>query len=142
MSDETANGVSSGSNNESAGKSNSGKKLLDAAGPSVAAAAIPAVTQGLQSVMAVIGDNYDPAVSGAVDKASSAKIDAAQASKLTDKIDAARDRQGEGSTVKKGLQSIMAVIGEEYEEPAASSGSDSVISTAPANALPTVKKNH
>ena len=88
--------------------------------------------QGLQSVMAVIGDNYDPAVSGAGDKASNSKIDAAGASKLTDKIDAARDKQKEGSTVKKGLQSIMAVIGEEYEEPACPFWSQTpVISPAP-----------
>ena len=83
-----------------------------------AAAATPAVAQGLQSVMAVIGDNYDPAVSGALDKAtdSTPPTIIASASKLTDKIDAARLSQGEGSTVTQGLQSIMAVIGENYEE--------------------------
>ena len=31
--------------------------------------AASSVAQGLQSVMAVIGENYDPAVNGAVDKA-------------------------------------------------------------------------
>ncbi len=83
-----------------------------------AAAATPAVAQGLQSVMAVIGDNYDPSVSGGPDKAAmpTPPINAASASKLTDKIDAARLQQDEGSTVTQGLQSIMAVIGEEYEE--------------------------
>ena len=85
-----------------------------------AAAATPAVAQGLQSVMAVIGDNYDPSVSGGLDKAAmpTPPINAASASKLTDKIDAARLQQDEGSTVTQGLQSIMAVIGEEYEEEA------------------------
>ncbi len=78
------------------------------------AASGPDVAQGLQSVMAVIGENYDPAVSGAVDKDSAVE----QGSRLTDKIDAARQKQSQGSSVKQGLQSIMAVIGEEYEEDA------------------------
>jgi hypothetical protein len=53
---------------------------------------------------------------------------AVKASKLTDKIDAARLKTTGGSSVTQGLQSIMAVIGENYEEqqkpaPAASQAS-------------------
>ncbi len=75
------------------------------------------VAQGLQSVMAVIGENYDPAVSGAVDKASKVKAQAAAdaASSLTGKLDAARQQGGQPTTTQ-GLQSIMAVIGENYED--------------------------
>ncbi len=85
------------------------------------AGATPSIAQGLQSVMAVIGENYDPAVSGAVDKTTTpAPASAASetpGSKLTDKIDAARLKQSpESSSVTQGLQSIMAVIGENYEE--------------------------
>ncbi len=76
------------------------------------------VVQGLQSVMAVIGEKYDPAVSASVDKTAGSDTGSApaQASRLTDKIDAARQKQSEGSSVTQGLQSIMAVIGENYEE--------------------------
>ena len=83
-----------------------------------AAAAAPSVAQGLQSVMAVIGEKYDPSASGAGGQVATPAPPAppASASKLTDKIDAARLQQGEGSSVTQGLQSIMAVIGENYEE--------------------------
>ncbi len=116
MSDSTK----SGSPNEPPKNPKTGISQADAAKARDAAAAAPAVAQGLQSVMAVIGDNYDSAVSGALDKAATPTppVNAASASKLTDKIDAARLQQDEGSTVTQGLQSIMAVIGENYEEEA------------------------
>ena len=74
------------------------------------------VAQGLQSVMAVIGENYDQAINGAVDKATQVKAQAAAdaGSRLTDKLDVAR-QQGEQTTTQ-GLESIMAVIGENYED--------------------------
>ncbi len=115
MSDNIKKGPPGGSpKNPMAGNPADAAKARDAA----ATAAKPAVVQGLQSVMAVIGDNYDPAVSGAVGKntISTPPTNAASASKLTDKIDAARLSQGEGPSVTQGLQSIMAVIGENYEE--------------------------
>ena len=108
------------------------------------AAATPAVAQGLQSVMAVIGDNYDPSVARGPDKVamSTPPINAASASKLTDKIDAARLAQDEGSSVTQGLQSIMAVIGEDYEEEAEPAQIQSPVSakatgTPDANPVPT-----
>jgi hypothetical protein len=120
MSDNTDNRSKTGSAGEPQKEPATGKVHPDAAkaGDVAAAAAKPSVAQGLQSVMAVIGENYDPAVSGAVDKAATPKPEtsAAPASKLTDKIDAARLKQTEGSSVTQGLQSIMAVIGENYEE--------------------------
>ena len=96
-----------------------GRPGKGASGPSSGAG----VVEGLQSVMAVIGENYDPAVGGAADKATeSAGTQTSQGADagnglLTDKIDAAR-AQGQGTkpSVTQGLQSIMAVIGENYEE--------------------------
>ncbi|MCP4935759.1 MAG: hypothetical protein GY927_16510 [bacterium] len=103
-------------------------------------AATPASAQGLQSVMAVIGDNYDPAVSGSLDKAAipTPPTNASSASKLTDKIDAARLQQNESSTVTQGLQSIMAVIGENYEEEGEPTPIQAPVTTAQADSTPVV----
>ena len=126
-----------GSSNEPPKKQTAGTSHPNAAKARdvAAAAAAPAVAQGLQSVMAVIGDNYDPSVSGGLDNAAKSvqSSDVAAASKLTDKIDAARLQQkGEGSTVTQGLQSIMAVIGENYEEESAPAEIASSFETKPA----------
>ena len=121
MSDKSGNGKPNGAINGAPEQKKSDKVLpeaMKAAEVAAAAAAAPSAAQGLQSVMAVIGDTYDPAVSGAVDKAvrKTGNVLAGSGSKLTDKIDAARLEQSGNSSVSQGLQSIMAVIGEEYED--------------------------
>ena len=128
MSDKTVKGPSKGASSGTPENKKDGSILPEAAGASelAAAASTPAIAQGLQSVMAVIGENYDPGVSGAADKTpakqgekattKAASSSSSSGTRLTDKIDAARMEQARGSTVAQGLQSIMAVIGENYEE--------------------------
>ncbi|MCF6198298.1 MAG: hypothetical protein L3J67_02685 [Hyphomicrobiaceae bacterium] len=109
-------------------------------GSSGADRSISGVAQGLQSVMAVIGENYDPAVNGAVDKATQVKAQAAAdvGSRLTDKLDVAR-QQG-AQTTTQGLESIMAVIGENYEEePNVDLGSPAVAAPPPVDAYQTIE---
>ncbi len=118
MSDETTRGFSSGPAGEAPKKPTTKTGPAANAGDIAGTAASASVAQGLQSVMAVIGENYDPSVSGAVDKVATSPTatSGSATSKLTDKIDAARLKAPEGSSVTQGLQSIMAVIGENYED--------------------------
>lgn len=91
------------------------------------------IAQGLQSVMAVIGESYDPTAGSDVEQL----VSPPPPSRLTDKIDAARSRQGSGSSVSSGLQSIMAVIGESYDsEPAKAPTPAPIVPPAPRMATP------
>ena len=76
------------------------------------------IAQGLQSVMAVIGECYDASEDQELAGVAPSTPALHPPTKLTDKIDAARNQQGasSSSSVTAGLQSIMAVIGESYDE--------------------------